>query len=151
VLTRLDLITHRAESDHAATFDNLYTLPNHELPWHAFRKLKRDKAPGVDGETVDQYEEHLQENLKDLETRLHRQSYRSQPSLRREIPKGNGRAPTRSVGRRPLGMRKRLARFSLELAEDKTKLLRFGRFATRESTRRGEGAAGTFDFLGFTH
>ena len=48
-------------------------------------------------------------------------------------------------------LRKRLARFSLELAEDKTKLLRFGRFAARESTRRGEGAPDTFDFLGFTH
>jgi len=46
---------------------------------------------------------------------------------------------------------KRLARFSLELAEDKTKRLRFGRFAARESARRGEGAPGTFDFLGFTH
>ena len=33
---------------------------------------------------------------------------------------------------------KRLARFSLELAEEKTKLLRFGRFAERETTRRGE-------------
>jgi RNA-directed DNA polymerase len=46
---------------------------------------------------------------------------------------------------------KRLARFSLELAEENTKLLRFGRFARREHQRRGEGAPGTFDFLGFTH
>lgn len=46
---------------------------------------------------------------------------------------------------------KRLARFSLELAEEKTKLLRFGRFAERDSARHGEGAPGTFDFLGFTH
>jgi group II intron reverse transcriptase/maturase len=46
---------------------------------------------------------------------------------------------------------KRLARYSLELAEDKTKLLRFGRFASRDATRRGEGAPSTFDFLGFTH
>ena len=46
---------------------------------------------------------------------------------------------------------KRLARFSLELAEEKTKLLRFGRFARRDCQRRGEGAPGTFDFLGFTH
>ena len=30
---------------------------------------------------------------------------------------------------------KRLARFSLELAEEKTKLIRFGRFAERDSTR----------------
>jgi len=46
---------------------------------------------------------------------------------------------------------KRLARFSLQLAEEKTKLLRFGRFARRECQRQGEGAPGTFDFLGFTH
>lgn len=46
---------------------------------------------------------------------------------------------------------KRLARFSLELAEEKTELLRFGRFARHECQRRGEGAPGTFDFLGFTH
>ena len=46
---------------------------------------------------------------------------------------------------------KRLARFSLELAEEKTQLLRFGRFARRDCQRRGEGSPGTFDFLGFTH
>jgi group II intron reverse transcriptase/maturase len=46
---------------------------------------------------------------------------------------------------------KRLDRFSLEVAEDKTKLLRFGRFAERDSTRYGEGRPGNFDFLGFTH
>ena len=48
-------------------------------------------------------------------------------------------------------LRKRLARFSLELAEEKTKLLRFGRFAERDSARFGEDTPGTFDFLGFTH
>lgn len=48
-------------------------------------------------------------------------------------------------------LHRRLARFSLELAEDKTKLLRFGRSARRDSTRLGEGTPGTFDFLGFTH
>ena len=46
---------------------------------------------------------------------------------------------------------KRLSRFSLELADEKTKLLRFGRFAERDSARHGEGSPGTFDFLGFTH
>lgn len=46
---------------------------------------------------------------------------------------------------------KRLARFSLEVAEEKTQLLRFGRFARRDCQRLGEGAPGTFDFLGFTH
>jgi group II intron reverse transcriptase/maturase len=46
---------------------------------------------------------------------------------------------------------KRLVWFSLKLAEEKTKLLRFGRFARRDCQRLGEGAPGTFDFLGFTH
>ncbi len=46
---------------------------------------------------------------------------------------------------------KRLERYSLALAQDKTKLIRFGRFAARDSQRAGEGAPNTFDFLGFTH
>jgi group II intron reverse transcriptase/maturase len=316
VLTRLDRITERAEQRPGSAFNNVYSLLSYELLWLAFRKLQRDKAPGVDGVTVDQYEEKLQENLLDLATRLHRQSYRPQPSLRRDIPKGNGKTrplgiaavedkivqravvmileriyeadfsdasygfrPGRSchqalsaldriiarkkvnwisdadikgffdnvcheqlvelLGRRvrdprmlwlihrflkagavvaghrhdtdegvPQGsvlspllanvylhyvldqwferdvrprmrgeayliryaddficafqwesdaqrfqdvLGKRLARFSLELAEEKTKLLRFGRFAERTTTRLGDGAPGTFDFLGFTH
>ena len=46
---------------------------------------------------------------------------------------------------------KRLGRYSLELALEKTKLLRFGRFAERDATRLGEDSPGVFDFLGFTH
>lgn len=46
---------------------------------------------------------------------------------------------------------KRLGRYSLAVAEEKTKLIRFGRHARRECQQRGEGAPETFDFLGFTH
>ena len=45
---------------------------------------------------------------------------------------------------------KRLGKFSLSLAEDKTKLIRFGRFAEAKARRQGKKAE-TFDFLGFTH
>jgi group II intron reverse transcriptase/maturase len=48
-------------------------------------------------------------------------------------------------------LRDRLARFSLELAPDKTRLIEFGRFAARNRARRGLGTPETFDFLGFTH
>ena len=49
-------------------------------------------------------------------------------------------------------LKKRLGRYSLELAEDKTKLLRFGRFSERDTKRLDGGQSpGTFDFLGFTH
>lgn len=316
VLDRLDRITSRAESHPTEAFNNVFTLLTGELLWYAFRRLKRGKASGVDHVTVEEYEEKLQTNLLDLETRLHRGTYRPQPSLRKEIPKGNGKTrplgiacvedkvvqqavvmilepiyeadfQEASYGFRPgrschqalatLGqiiatkkvnwisdadikgffdnvshehlerllrkrvsdprmlalivrflnsgvmidgqleatddgvpqgaclspllanvylhyvldqwfeadvkprlrgqaylvryaddficgfeyesdarafqsvLSKRLAKFSLEVAEDKTKLLRFGRFARRDSARAGEGAPGTFDFLGFTH
>jgi len=45
----------------------------------------------------------------------------------------------------------RLREFGLELHSDKTRLLEFGRFATDNRAKRGEGKPETFDFLGFTH
>jgi len=47
-------------------------------------------------------------------------------------------------------LKDRLGKFGLELAEDKTKLIGFGRYAVEKSRRQGK-KAGTFDFLGFTH
>jgi RNA-directed DNA polymerase len=316
VITRLDHIHQRAVTQPNAVFNNLFSLLNEELMLHAFRRLKRGKAPGVDNVTLEDYEVNLRGNLQNVLQRLHRGSYRPQPSLRKNIPKGNGKTrplgiacvedklvqravvmileriyevdfhdnsygfrPQRSChqalsvlgqniatkkvnwisdadikgffdnvcherldellririsdpkllalirrflkagvmieGQRfdtedgvPQGaslspllanvylhyvldqwferdvkprmrgetyliryaddfivgfelesdavryqtvLPKRLARFSLSVAEDKTKLIRFGRFARRECQRRGEGAPQTFDFLGFTH
>lgn len=48
-------------------------------------------------------------------------------------------------------LRERLAKFSLGLHPDKTRLIEFGRFAARDRARRGLGKPETFDFLGFTH
>jgi RNA-directed DNA polymerase len=45
----------------------------------------------------------------------------------------------------------RLAKFSLELAPEKTRLIEFGRFAARNRARRGQGKPETFQFLGLTH
>jgi len=45
----------------------------------------------------------------------------------------------------------RLAKFNLKIAEDKTKMFMFGRFAEENLKRRGLGKPQTFDFLGFTH
>ena len=47
-------------------------------------------------------------------------------------------------------MRERLEAFSLSLHPDKTRIIRFGRFAARERKERGQGKPETFDFLGFT-
>jgi len=50
-----------------------------------------------------------------------------------------------------LELEERFRKFRLELNPDKTRLIEFGLFATRNRYRRGEGKPETFDFLGFTH
>ncbi len=97
VLTRLDRITERARKYPREVFNNLYHHLREDLLWYCFGQLKRDKAPGMDGVTVEDYGQNLMENLRGLVERLKRRTYRPQPSLRREIPKGNGKT-------RPLGL-----------------------------------------------
>ncbi len=48
-------------------------------------------------------------------------------------------------------LRTRLGKFNLSIAEEKTKIIEFGRFAESNRKRRGEGKPETFVFLGFTH
>jgi len=48
-------------------------------------------------------------------------------------------------------LEKRCSAFGLELNAQKTRLVRFGKIATRQRAVRGEGKPETFDFLGFTH
>ena len=48
-------------------------------------------------------------------------------------------------------LEERLAKFGLEIHPEKTRLIEFGRFATADRSKRGEGKPETFDFLGFTH
>ncbi len=45
----------------------------------------------------------------------------------------------------------RMAKFGLQLHPDKTRLIRFGRYAARQCQERGQKKPETFDFLGFTH
>jgi group II intron reverse transcriptase/maturase len=48
-------------------------------------------------------------------------------------------------------LRGRLAKFSLELHPEKTRLIEFGPHAARDRKARGEGKPETFTFLGFRH
>src|SRR6266481_4671259 len=63
----------------------------------SFYALKRKAAPGVDGVTWQEYETGLEDRLVDLHGRIHRGTYRAQPSKRAYIPKADGR-------QRPLGI-----------------------------------------------
>ncbi len=48
-------------------------------------------------------------------------------------------------------LQERFREFGLELHQDKTRLVEFGRFAKENREARGLGKPETFDFLGFTH
>jgi group II intron reverse transcriptase/maturase len=48
-------------------------------------------------------------------------------------------------------LRERFAKFNLRLQDDKTRLIEFGRFATENRKRRGDGKPESFAFLGFLH
>ncbi len=45
----------------------------------------------------------------------------------------------------------RLGKFNLELSQEKSKVIAFGRFAAEEARKQGKNKPDTFDFLGFTH
>jgi hypothetical protein len=48
-------------------------------------------------------------------------------------------------------MKDRFAEYGLEIQNEKTRLIEFGRFAESNRAERGDGKPETFDFLGFTH
>ncbi len=62
-----------------------------ELLLESFYALKRQATPGVDGMTWQEYEEGLLERLLGLHERIHRETYRAQPSKRAYIPKADGK------------------------------------------------------------
>jgi RNA-directed DNA polymerase len=68
-----------------------------DLLRESFQSIKRNAAAGVDGVTWKQYEQGVEERLRDLHDRVHRGAYRAQPSRRVYIPKADGR-------QRPLGV-----------------------------------------------
>jgi RNA-directed DNA polymerase len=75
----------------------LHHIYNLETLRMAYFSLKKEAAPGVDGETWRHYGEELERNLQDLSERLKRGAYRAKPVRRVFIPKADGR-------QRPLGV-----------------------------------------------
>ena len=94
----LDGIRQTAKGRRGAKFTGLlhhiYAVQRLEAAYFA---LKRDAAPGVDGQTWQSYGQNLQANLLDLSDRLARGGYRPQPVKRVYIDKADG-------SKRPLGV-----------------------------------------------
>ncbi len=106
-----------------ALFHHVYQV---DLLRAAYFELKRDAAPGIDGETWRQYGKKLEENLQNLSLRLRRGAYRVNPVLRVYIPKGDGR-------QRPIG---------IPALEDKI---------VQRAVSRVLGVIYELDFLGFSY
>jgi len=91
-------VRQAAKKDKKRRFTSLlHHIYNPSTLREAYFGLKRDAAPGVDGQTWQSYGRDLEANLRDLSARLKRGAYRAKPARRAYIPKPDGR-------QRPLGV-----------------------------------------------
>jgi len=98
VPSALERIRQAAERSKEERFTALYHhIYDPERLRRAYLSLKREAAPGVDGQTWRAYGEDLEGNLRDLSERLKRGAYHAKPVRRVYIPKGDG-------GQRPIGV-----------------------------------------------
>lgn len=78
--------------------DLFQKICSYETLREAFKSVKRNKgAPGVDGITINKYEEELERNLLTIKEQVENWTYRPSPVKRVEIPKPNGKG-TRLLG-----------------------------------------------------
>ena len=93
----LDRVREMARKSPGMRFTALLHHLTPELLVESYYSLKREAAPGVDGQTWKDYGKDMQERIKDLHKRVHQGRYRARPARRVYIPKANG-------GKRPLGI-----------------------------------------------
>ncbi len=96
-LAGLNRVREAAKKDKRLRFTALLHHVSVALLANSFYSLKREAAPGVDGVSWQEYKTDLAKRLEDLHSRVHRGTYRAQPSKRAYIPKSDGR-------QRPLGI-----------------------------------------------
>lgn len=95
--TSLRGIAKKAQEQKKHRFGNLYEMLKEENLHDCWRYIKKDAASGVDQVSAREYEENLEENIRQLVERLKRGSYRAKLVRRQYIPKGEGKF-------RPLGI-----------------------------------------------
>lgn len=98
VFTKQQRIAERAKQAPQLGFTSL----NHhlDLRWlaEAYDRTRKDGAPGVDGQTADDYGVALRANLESLLDRAKSGTYWAPPVRRVHIPKGAGSNETRPLG-----------------------------------------------------
>ena len=96
ISTKLQRIANQAENYPDLVFNNLYHLLDYDFLVEAYRRTRKDSAPGVDRVTAKQYAENLEINLRDLHDRLRNHRYKAPPVERVWIDKEGGK-------KRPIG------------------------------------------------
>src|SRR6202030_561889 len=97
-LSALERVRQAAKKNKKLQFTALlHHIYDPERLREAYFCLKKEAAPGVDGETWRHYGETLEDHLQDFSHRLKRGAYRAKPVRRVFIPKADGR-------QRPLGV-----------------------------------------------
>lgn len=96
ISTRQRRIATMAKESPGLVFQNL--AHNMDLDWlrEAYRRTRKSGATGIDGQTAQEYEAHLEANLQGLHERMKTGRYFAPPVRRVHIPKGNGE--TRPIG-----------------------------------------------------
>ncbi len=95
--TKLNILTNRAKENPKLRFTSLIHLLNEDSLLECLGELKANKAPGVDGVRLGEYEVNKDANIRGLVNRMKLWKYRPQPARRAYIPKSNG-------DMRPLGI-----------------------------------------------
>ena len=97
MVTKLVRIAEISATSKHPIFTSVYHLINEDMLKQCHKELDGNKAVGIDKVTKAEYEEHLEENLTNLVSKLKNKAYKPLPSLRVFIPKANGK-------KRPLGI-----------------------------------------------
>jgi group II intron reverse transcriptase/maturase len=97
ISTRLQRIAELAREAPERVFLSLAHHIDIELLREAYRRTRKDGAPGIDGQTAEQYEANVEENLRSLLDRFKSGRYQAPPVRRVHIPKGDG-SKTRPIG-----------------------------------------------------
>lgn len=95
--TQLDKIANKAKQNPQLRFTSLSHLISPDFLIETWKEMNQRGSPGVDGETMEAFNQDLESNINRLYLKLRAGKYQAPPVRRVDIPKGNG-------GTRPLGI-----------------------------------------------
>jgi retron-type reverse transcriptase len=88
--TKLESLTQRAKRDSKEKYTSIAHILDEEFLKECFKKLKRDRASGIDGLSIEDYERDLERKISELVVKLRTKRYIPKPVKRVYIPKGDG-------------------------------------------------------------